>query len=42
MKYLESDRLPSNNARPKRILFSEDVYFPDEYNILYHLALTNK
>ena len=42
LRYLESDCLPSNNARAKRILLSEDVYFLDEDNILYHLDLTDK
>ena len=42
IEYLESDRLPSNNTRAKRILLSEDVYFLDEDNILYHLDLTDK
>ena len=38
IEYLESDRLPSNNVRAKRILLSEDVYFLDEYNLLHHLG----
>lgn len=35
--YLEHGLLPSGNGRAKRILLSEDVYFLDEHNILYHL-----
>ena len=40
--YLESERLPPDNARAKRILLSEDVYFLGEHDLLYHLDLSEK
>lgn len=38
--YLEDDRLSSDQARARRLLLNEDVYFLDEHNLLYHLDTT--
>lgn len=35
--YLQNDFLPEDNARAKRVLLSEDVYFVDENLLLFHL-----
>ena len=40
--YLESERLPADNARAKRILLSEDIYFLGAHDLLYHLDLSEK
>ncbi len=40
--YLESDILPSDNGRAKRLLLSEVVYFLDENSILYHLDTSRR
>ena len=40
--YLESERLPADNARAKRILLSADIYFLGDHDLLYHLDLSEK
>lgn len=40
--YLECDRLPQDNTRAKRVLLSEDIYFLDDNNLLYHIDVSDK
>ena len=40
--YLENEQLPRNQNRARQILLTEDVYFLDEFNLLYHLDTTDK
>jgi len=42
INYLECDQLPHDNAKAKRILSSEDLYFLDDYNLLYHIDVSDK
>ena len=42
INYLECDQLPHDNAKAKRILLSEDLYFLDDYNLLYHIDVSDK
>ena len=40
--YLEDERLPNSQVRARQILLSEDIYFLDESQLLYHLDTTEK
>ena len=42
IKYLEYDQLPRDNVKAKRVLLSEDLYFLDDNNLLYHVDVSNK
>lgn len=42
INYLEYDQLPHDNAKAKRILLSEDLYFLDDHNLLYHVDVSDK
>lgn len=40
--YLENDQLPHDNVRAKQVPLSQDIYFLDENNLLYHLDVLQK
>ena len=42
INYLEYDQLPQDNAKAKRVLLSEDLYFLHDHNLLYHVDVSDK
>lgn len=42
IEYLETTQLPSNQNRARQILLAEDIYFLDEFGLLYRLDTTAK